>query len=369
MLLRLTGIILVLFAWIGLDRVQAAAPKDFTAAELNRYAAQIAPLIAGRALTLSEREAIEVGQYAAFTRILNDWTQGPGFPRIARQMVSELTRAAGKTELYDAELPANLAEYLAREKLPYSQLLTASSCYNKNLEPISCDTGAPYTAGLLTTRSYLKAHSSRFNLSRAISLMEDFMCKNYPMADTFQPRESMDDLIPLFARNPDTPETVSSLGFGRAHCYSCHGQFAPHTQLFVRFDNAGLYRADATGLQNPALQPGESGTAEKMLYTSHFKDPQRSSQESSQMLGQAVANLTDAARVLVKTGEFKACAVRRVLAFGGRLERSQVDLILDADVESIVSELNQKSPDPSFADYFNQVFKHPRVISAMLRNI
>lgn len=371
---KLFAVLIICFCFASLagfsPRLHAAAPKVFTAADLGRYAAEIAPFIAGRSLSLSERQRIDAGQYQAFEQILREWTTSPSFPRIARQMITELTRAAGQSDSFEADLPGNLAEYLARERLPYSQLLTASSCYNKSLQPIACDTGAPYTAGLLTTRSYLRAHASRFNLSRAISMVEEFLCMSYPMPDNFQPREAMNTLINLFARDPDTPEKdVSSFGFGRAHCYSCHGQFAPHTQLFVRFDRSGLYRAAATGQQNPALQPGESGTAEQLLYTSHFRDPQRSSQEYSQMLGQPVQNLAEAAQVLRKTKEFKACAVRRVLSFGARLERSQVSRIQDADVEKILGDLGQISADPSFSDYFYAVFKDPRVITAMLRKI
>ncbi len=368
MLLRLVNLLLIALLFSSM-RLGAAAPRTFTAAEINRYASQIAPLVAGRSLSFPERQAIEVGGLSAFTEILRSWTQSPLFPRVARSMISELTRTGGKSDSYDPELPANLAEYIAREKLSYSTLLTAGSCYNNKLQPIPCDSGAPYTAGLLTTRAYLKAHASRFNLSRATSLMEEFLCKGYPMEDSFQPRDSMDSLIPLFARDPNSPETnFNSLGFGRSHCYSCHGQFSAHTQLFVRFDSLGLYKGDADGQQNVERQPGESGKSTSLLYTSHFRDPARSGLESSQMLGMPVANLADAAKVLVASDAFISCSVRRTIAYGARLERNQVNRINEADIAEIVKELSELSPNPSFAELFYTALKHPRVIAAVLRN-
>lgn len=341
--------------------------NDFSSSDILRYASEIAPLVAGRPLSLAEREKITKDGYQAFDPILKAWTQSPFFPRLARQMVVEFTRAGGKSESFDPELPGNLAEFLAREKRPYSELITANSCYDKTLTPIACDTGAPYTAGLLTTRSYLKAHVGRFNLSRAIGLMEDFICKGYPMPDDFQPREALESLIPLFARTSDVPETApNSLGFGRANCYNCHGQFSAHTQFFVKFDGSGLYHPDADGQQNVSLQPGESGTSQQNLFTSHFKDPNRSKLESSQIFGKPAANLREAAAVIVTTRQFRECAIRRVSAYGARLEKSKALTIDAKKISELTDTLEQTTLDPTFADLFYIVFKHPPYISAVL---
>src|SRR5262249_31946514 len=151
-------------------------------------------------------------------------------------------------------------------------------------KPIACDTGAPYAAGVLATRAFLANNAGRFNLKRARTWMRTFACLDYPMPDALQPRLARDVLIPLFQQDHDEKDNVGSFGNGAA-CYTCHGQFGAHAQLFVKYDASGLWRANADGQQLPG---GEQGRSANNLFTSHLSSPAAAASEASMVFGQPV---------------------------------------------------------------------------------
>src|SRR4029453_12898428 len=86
-------------------------------------------------------------------------------------------------------------------------------------------------------------------------------------------------------------------GFGNGFgCYTCHGQFSLHAQLFVKFDGSGLYRATANGLQDPAPGAELGRSATPGIMASHFKDPERASLEGIELFGTPVKNLGEATK-------------------------------------------------------------------------
>jgi hypothetical protein len=342
--------------------------------DAREYLAIIAPLVVGRLLDAEEDNLIYHFGAEAIVPIVESWVTEPAFAESVRMLMQVKLAASGNKDGVDFELPGNLAAHLARNDRPYSELLTADYCVDGAGTPIPCDTGAPYQAGVLTTRAYLMATASRFNLRRARRMMFIFACSTYPMDELLQPRINKDYLIPMFraetADEQTVPEAANGFGNGAA-CYSCHGQFSAHAQLFVRFAQDGLWHADATGLQDPENELGRSING---LYTSHFVSPLAAPQEISQMFNEPVSTLVDAARVLATGPKFTSCAARNVLEYSFGMSETEALLIEQALLDDLAVRAEARDqrlrPDatggPTFGDLFVVALTHPRVLQAVI---
>ncbi len=342
--------------------------------DAREYLAIIAPLVVGRLLDAEEDNLIYHFGAEAIVPIVEAWVTEPAFAESVRMLMQVKLAASGNKDGVDFELPGNLAAHLARNDRPYSELLTADYCVDGAGTPIPCDTGAPYQAGVLTTRAYLMATASRFNLRRARRMMFIFACATYPMDELLQPRINKDYLIPMFraetADEQTVPEAANGFGNGAA-CYSCHGQFSAHAQLFVRFAQDGLWHADATGLQDPENELGRSTNG---LYTSHFVSPLAAPQEISQMFNEPVSTLVDAARVLATGPKFTSCAARNVLEYSFGMSETEALLIEQALLDDLAVRAEARDqrlrPDstgsPTFGDLFVVALTHPRVLQAVI---
>ncbi|MBC7794502.1 MAG: hypothetical protein H7Z43_12430, partial [Clostridia bacterium] len=258
------------------------------------------------------------------------------------------------------------AEHIVAESLPYSTIITAPYCVDAGGNEGECDTGAPYNAGVLGTRAYLMSRAGRFNLTRASTMMLAFACSRYPMATDFEPRVDKTVLIKMFQAESleEQTEAKATSGFGNGEqCYSCHGQFAPHAQLYVRFDETGKWRVEATGMQDTGPM-AELGRAADGLYTSHFSDPLQAQNESSQMLGSQVDNLAGAAKVLAARPEFVACSARNLMEYVLAVDgATQVD---DDVLLAIANAARAREPDPTFAAIVIETFTNSRVVRSIV---
>ncbi len=346
----------------------------YTPDEARIYLETLAPMIVGRLLTTDEDNLIYHFGTEAVVPIVEAWIHEPAFADSVREMMQVKLSASGSKDGIDFELPGNLAADLARRDRPYHEIITANYCVDPAGTTIPCDTGAPYTAGVLTTRAYLIANQSRFNLRRARRMMFNFACEVYPMDITLQPPVAKPDLIPMFqamtAEEQTVPEAANGFGNGDA-CYKCHSQFSAHAQLYVRFAEDGLYHADASGLQDPMNELGRSTNG---LFASHFAAPSAAAQEVSMMFGTPVANLVDAARVLAQAPGFVPCAARNVLeySFGlGEAEGKEIHTDLLAELAAQANERDlrlrpETHTGPTFGDLFVVALTHPRVIQVVL---
>ena len=346
----------------------------YTADDARDYLATIAPMVVGRLLSADEDNLIYHFGADAIVPIVEAWISEPAFAETARAMLQVKLAASGSKDGIDFELPGNLAAHLARNDRPYSELLTAPYCVDPAGAQVPCDTGAPYAAGVLTTRAYLIANASRFNLRRARRMMFIFTCKTYPMDPLLQPPIAKTSLIPMFRamtkEEQTVPEAANGFGNGSA-CYSCHSQFSAHAQLYVRFSQDGLWHADATGLQNPDDELGRSING---LYTSHFVSPVAAPLEVSQMLGQPVDTLVDAARVLSEHPSFHPCAARNVLEYSFGMSESEAVNIDPALLDELAALAHARDlrlrPEatggPTFGDLFVVALTHPRVLQVVL---
>jgi len=346
----------------------------YSADDAREYLASIAPMVVGRLLSPDEDNLIHHFGADAIVPIVEAWVSEPAFADSARAMLQVKLAASGSKDGIDFELPGNLAAHLARSDRPYSELLTAPYCVDPGGAEIPCDTGAPYAAGVLTTRAYLIANASRFNLRRARRMMFIFTCSTYPMDPAVQPRIAKDTLIPMFRamtkEEQTVPEAANGFGNGSA-CYSCHGQFSAHAQLFVRFSQDGLYHPEATGLQDPENELGRSING---LYTSHFVDPAAASLEISQVYNQLVDSLVDAGRVLAESPPFYPCAARNVLEYSfGMSEAEAVDidpkLLAELTARAHARDLRLRgdaAAGPTFGDLFVVALTHPRVLQVVI---
>jgi hypothetical protein len=223
-------------------------------------------------------------------------------------------------------------------------------------------------AGVLTTRAYLISRASRFNLTRSSALMKNFACQGYPQEDQLQPRIVKERLIPMFQAN--TPEEQvderAKSGFGNGlGCYSCHGQFSLHSQLYVKFNSAGQYIAGATGLQDPE---GELGRSQDGLMASHLLDPLEAASERSNMFGQEVDNLKAAARVVATQATFAPCAARRFLDFSLGVQSGSIDY--DPVIfEQVVSAARVEEAEPSLQQLVANLLTHPTVVTSVIASL
>lgn len=357
------------------------APLEATHEEVRDYLRMLAPRLVRRPLAAAEVARIDAEGPLALRPIVRSWVEEEprhgsapggslpeaGFILAARDMVEHLLKTSGRLDDIDYDLPGNLAAHIVREELPYSRLLTAEYCVDRSGAQIECDTTAPYTAGVLTTRAYLAANASRFNLRRATTLMKVFACRAYPMSPELQPRVTKQELIPMFRAQNEEEQTVAEVasGFGNGlGCYTCHSQFASHAQLFVKFDSSGLWRSYAHGLQNDF---GELGRSIGRFFASHFAEPRRSEDESGQVFGQQVANLAEAGRVIAADGEFLPCAVRRTFEYAFDIDETSSSSTDPELYRSIAEDLRERGHrDPSFAALFTAVVTHPAVFRAIL---
>lgn len=340
--------------------------EDLTTAQAETYVRRLAPILVRRTLQEAELAEVERDGGAAIRPLLESWTAESGFAEAARQMISLELGTSGRTDAIDLDLPGNLAAHLVREDLPYADILRASYCVDASGAEIACDTNAPYAAGVLATRAFLTGNEGRFNLKRARTMMRTFACLDYPIAQTIQPSLDKEVLLPMFqATTRDEQEDPRAIaGFGNGFgCYNCHSQFGAHAQLFVRFDRDGMYHADATGQQDP---DGELGRSPNGLLTSHMVDPIRASSEESQLFGQRVANLADAARVFTEHPLFLECSTRMVIGFGFALAESVRDDIPDAVVQRIVEAAIARDPEPTLAVLAVEAFADTAVVNSVV---
>jgi hypothetical protein len=345
----------------------APALETLSAAETLAYLNAIAPQLVERFASPSEIARVEERKGRAIPEVLESFTEDPRLESAARRLVEKLLSASGSRDGIDFSLPGNLAAHLVRERRPWSELLTSQSCYAANDRKIPCDTGAPFTAGVLTTRAYLSGRASRFNLTRSSTIMAGFACVTYPIADTLQPRIDKRRLIPMFqASTPDeqTDERAQS-GFGNGHgCYECHGQFSLHAQLFVKFDRKGIWRADASGLQD---EDGELGNSTGDLMASHLLDPAEAKEEHSDLFGAPVENLAEAAAVLASSGVFLPCAARKIIdAAVGTDSSTPMDQAL-LDRIAGAAKARAKAGEPTFQDLVIATFSDPLIVHSVLK--
>lgn len=333
-----------------------------SAEKTEAYLAKLAPPFVGRVLSADERAEIADKGGAAIEPVLLGWTEEPAFALAARALIEQRLNTSGSKQGVDMNLPGNLAEHVVSNDRPWSELLTSDVCYDAEGAEMECDTGAPYTAGLLTTRGYLMSRASRFNLTRSSTLMRGFLCVGYPQDESLQPRIDKERLIPMFQAETAEEQTVEEAksGFGNgAGCFTCHSQFSLHAQMFVKFDDQGLWQETADGIQDPE---GELGRSLNGLMASHLEDPAEAKEENSQFLGEEVANLSEAAKVLVKHPNFLACAARNTLEYGLMLDTS-VDISTKL-LERIGDAASASDSDPTFGSIVVATFIDPDIVRA-----
>jgi hypothetical protein len=330
------------------------------------YLGKLAPSLVQRVLTPAERAQISTEGGAAIRPILAAWLQEPGFIKSARRFIELGLQVSGQKNDVNFDLPGNIVEYVVSNARPWSEILTSETCYDAALQPIACDTGAPYTAGVLTTRAFMISRASRFNLTRSSALLRNFACQVYPQEETLQPRIDRGRLIPMFQADTaeeQTDERAKS-GFGNGlGCYSCHGQFSLHSQLYVKFDHIGLYVPNATGLQDPE---GELGRSVNGLMASHLQNPAEAASEQSNMFGQTVMNLKDAARVVASQSTFAPCAARRFLDFTLGVPSGSIDYDERIFEEVVIA---TQATDPTLQAILLSLFTHPVVIESVTSSL
>lgn len=338
-----------------------------TVTELNAelYLRKLAPMVVQRVLSVEERDQIKAQKGCAIEPILTGWTNDPAFVASSRRFLEETLQTSGQLREVDFDLPGNLAAYLVKNRKPWSEIITSSTCYDRDLNPKACDTGAPYSAGVITTRAFIGGRTSRFNLSRASAMLLNFACRAYPMEEDLQPRMEKPWLMPLFQANSPAEQTdpraanLANNGFG---CYICHGQFSVHAQFFVKFDGTGLWVAGATGIQDPE---GELGRSTGGLMASHLTEPTKVGLEGIQMFGKPAKNLAEAAQIMVASPTFLECAAKRYLDYF--LGVPDQAIAYDGNLfPGLGARIRAKNPNPTLQEIVLALFTDPSVVHSVI---
>lgn len=336
--------------------------KNFPAYAITFYLRYLSTTLVGRSLSFDEHKKVLQDKIKALPVILNNWMSTPYFATSFRLLLQSQLSVNGSKDGINFNLPGNLAQYLVKNNLPYSTLLTADYCIDDAGAKVSCDTGAPYNAGVLTTRAYMASNASRFNLRRARKLLDQFACSSYPMSTQLQAPIPKMDLLTMFQEDQE-PNAVQ---FGNGtHCYTCHSQFGAHAQFFVKFDSFGKYQSSATGEQDPS-PVAEPGRSTQNLFTSHLSSSSKSS-EASQMFGQNVNNLQEASQVMINNPLFLPCAIRNIIQYYLRLQRSDAEKINGDLLKVIKNQIEYESQNPTVQQIVLHSLTNPYVIESVLQ--
>ena len=338
-----------------------------TRTESELYLQRLAPMIVLRVLTTGERTRLQLEGEAAISPILESWTKEPAFAGAARLFIETTLNVSGAKDGVDYSLPGNLAAFLAANGRPWKELVTSETCYARDGTPTACDSDAPFKGGgLLTTRAYLKSRSSRFNLTRASTMLRTFACRAYPMEDQLQPRAAKAELLGMFQAQSAAeaeaadPRSVSGAANGAA-CYTCHGQFAHHAQLFVKYDSEGHYVASADGVQDPA---GELGRSLNDTMASHFA-PGRAASEEAQVFSVKVNNLAEAGAALANNPTYVECAAEFFLNWSLGLQWGIIDY--DRNLMKTIAARALQDGDPSLGRIVIELFSDALVMKSIAR--
>jgi hypothetical protein len=345
-----------------------------SAEQALNYMRYIGPSLLGRVLTDEEEARINQDAGDAVKPLIEAWVTEPNFAEAIRSMLEIRLGTSGTRGTTDYNLAGNIVRHVVMNKLPWSQVVTSSSCYDANDAPIACDTGAPYTAGVLTTRGFLAGNEGRFNLGRARAMLTTFMCRDYPQEETLQPYIDKPRLKLMFrasnAEEQQVAEVAGGFGNGLA-CFSCHGQFSNHAQPFVKFDKGGAWLSDATGLQSMTGQLGESDNG---TMASHFENATEAASEKAQWFGVEIANLAEGAAAMAKNPKFRECAVQQLLELGVGLDTAfetgiKALLVKPEFLETVAKSVSDKSPDPTIQELAAVTYSDPQVIAATINGL
>ncbi len=333
-----------------------ALAQTTTPQQALSYMSYLSSKLINRPLTSQESSLIRSQGERAFAQIIDGWSNDSRFHQSAKQFVELLLATNGSSNGINFDIPGYLGLDIARRKRPYTDLITASSCVNAQGDTTACDTGAPFNAGVLTTRAFLRKAQGAYNIGRAGRMMSEFLCTTYPLPETLEPRLRAQDMVPEFA----TMSGAITFGNGN-NCYSCHSQFGQHTQFFVKFDLDGTYRAGATGLQSPGATDGYS---QNNLLVSHLNDPVRARDESSQILGQRAANLQEASRVIANSTLFLPCAVKHLMRHYLKLSDQNMASIKPDLFRTIAEEAKVLNQNPSFSHLIQAIVTNKSVFES-----
>lgn len=345
-----------------------------TAQQTLDYMRYIGPSLIGRVLTDEEEMKLSAGAGDAVKPIIEAWVKDDGFVEAVKSMLEIRLGSNGQRGTVDFNLPGYIVRHVVKNNLPWSKVVTSDTCYDATDKAIPCDTGAPYTAGVLTTRGFLAGNEGRFNLGRARAMLLTFMCRDYPAETEIQPYIEKTRLKLMFRASNATEQMVAEVagGFGNGlACFSCHGQFSSHSQPFVKFDKSGTWISDANGAQSMTGQLGES---DRNLMASHFDVPAEAALESAQWFNAEIANLAEGAAVMSKNPAFQACAVQQLIDLGVGL-----DLGFDTKVKGlavmgdflteIAKSVAATSPDPTIQELAIATYSDVRVMAATLNGL
>jgi hypothetical protein len=360
----------------GQQPVQVPVTEAFkpNAQQTLDYMRYLVPSLLGRVLTEAEETRITAEAGAAVKPLIEAWVLEPNFAEAMRNMLEMRLGTSGTRGTVDYNLAGNIVRHVVNSQLPWSKILTSDTCYDANDTAIPCDTGAPFTAGVLTTRGFLAGNEGRFNLARARSMLTTFMCRDYPHEETLQPYVDKPKLKLMFRASNAEEQMVAEVagGFGNGlACFSCHGQFSNHAQPFVKFDKGGGYVAAATGLQSMTAQLGES---DNNLMASHWENAADAATESAQWFGVEVTNLATGAAAMVANPKFRECAVQQLLELGVGLDATydtgiKALYVNPAFLGEITTSVTATEPDPKIQSLAIATYSDVRVIAATLNGL
>ena len=307
-------------------------------------------------LSRNDREKIAVNpSLQGVQDVLQGWRNQSRFSKSVRRYFEVTLGTSGERDGIDYSLPGNLIEWVVRENRPIGDILTHNQCFDQDLSSISCDNLTPVPSGIITTRAFLVANRGRFHIARANKVLNVFACLQYPLPAKLEPRVKKESLLEPFQNKHD-----SEIVRNGPNCHNCHGQFAHHTQLFIRFDRDGRYVKENSylGLQDPDR---DFGTGFGTFYPSHFIEKKIAQSDETRFFGQPVRNIREAMNILISSQEFSKCMVETVLHHSfGKPFQSTSPVILDYFNKMI-------EPKISFFDLYLKILGSDPVVHGYLQ--
>jgi len=340
----------------------AESNVSVTNGEVIQYAQYLASKLLGRTLNAGELASLQQSGLSELSNILTAWSLGQEYQTsVALYYEQKLAVGGGSIEGVNFNKPRFLIKHILSKNLPLAELLTASYEVDENSQIENCPHGAGNCMGLMTQKAFLRSSSSRFNLRRAGSLLDTFLCRDVPLSNDLNPLEDKSLLIQAFAAEnlDEVPPGAQNVVNG-SNCYSCHGHFAPFTQLFVKFDNKGQYQPSATGLQDPSLAFGE---ASNNMATSHYKGT-HAGEINIKLLGSNIKTMTAAAELIVSKDEFAQCMIKNSLS--QVFERYNSDKLTDDLIKYYFEKTQAKAQELKYTDILVHVLASPFLVKWMV---
>lgn len=281
---------------------------------------------------------------SGYSQAIDNMLNSNEFKDSQRAYYQNLFEMTGTSSGVNFDEPTNLAMFLVNSNSDFRRILTETTCYDNNLQPIACSAFASTTlaaaqaAGVITTKAFLVKWSTAFNFRRAKKTFETFACTSYP--DTSDSGMTQDEI----ASNVKAFNSTTAV----PNCYACHATLNARTAPFYQFDRLGVYNLNPTAAVAAVTDTGAVSTALDLLKTG----------VKPRYHGQEIATVRDYALKLSSSVKFRNCVAQRLI---NQMLAQKADKKIPAEMQDIRD--NIESNGFVVKKIIADIAKHPSFIN------